>query len=180
MKHQFSGALTTDQMKQHLSHTFEMPPQAVQVNIRLKATEGAIDGLSNMLTLTIFDANGFRGAGHRGGQLHEVTISQTQATAGYIAGPLSVGTWNIQIDTHRILAESVCEYQLDIEIVLGDQAVPSTISPSDTPDFSFVANPNPGWYRGDFHSHTIHSDASWDVPDLVAAAREYNLDFIRY
>jgi hypothetical protein len=35
-----------------------------------------------------------------------------------------------------------------------------------------------GWYRGDLHAHTIHSDAHWDVPDLVAYARSERLDFV--
>lgn len=35
----------------------------------------------------------------------------------------------------------------------------------------------PGWYRGDLHAHSIHSDAAWDIPDLLAWARERKLDF---
>ena len=34
------------------------------------------------------------------------------------------------------------------------------------------------WYRGELHSHTHHSDASWPVQDLVNAARQKGLDFI--
>jgi hypothetical protein len=36
-----------------------------------------------------------------------------------------------------------------------------------------------GWYRGDLHSHTLHSDADHrSVADLIAWARGYALDFI--
>ena len=38
--------------------------------------------------------------------------------------------------------------------------------------------PGPGWYRGDLHGHTLHSDGDWDVPDLVAAARHNQFDFV--
>jgi hypothetical protein len=41
-----------------------------------------------------------------------------------------------------------------------------------------AAPPRPGWYRGDLHAHTIHSDAGWDIPDLLAAARARQLDFV--
>jgi len=34
-----------------------------------------------------------------------------------------------------------------------------------------------GWYRGDLHAHSLHSDAAWDIPDIVAWARESRLDF---
>ncbi len=29
----------------------------------------------------------------------------------------------------------------------------------------------PGWYRGDLHAHTLHSDGDWDVAGLIAFAR---------
>ena len=34
-----------------------------------------------------------------------------------------------------------------------------------------------GWYRGDLHAHTTHSDATWEVADLLAWALENRLDF---
>ncbi|MEM7029666.1 MAG: CehA/McbA family metallohydrolase [Chloroflexota bacterium] len=178
MQHQFTGTLTASDMKKHIQHTFDMPAQAAQISILLTATEGAVDGLSTMLTLTIFDSQGFRGAGHRGGQKHAVTIGPEKTTPGYRKGSLPMGTWIVQIDTHRILADRPCDYQLDIDITLGSPLDSFDEPTQKTPDFSPIANPSPGWYRGDLHSHTIHSDASWDVPDLVAAAHAYHLDFI--
>lgn len=35
-----------------------------------------------------------------------------------------------------------------------------------------------GWYRGDLHAHTIHSDGSWDIPDLLAFWQEQGVDFM--
>jgi hypothetical protein len=35
-----------------------------------------------------------------------------------------------------------------------------------------------GWYRGDLHGHTIHSDGSWDIPEFVAFMRGRGLDFV--
>ncbi len=40
-----------------------------------------------------------------------------------------------------------------------------------------VFNPQPGWYRGDFHCHTHHSDGVLSPPELLALAREEGLDF---
>jgi hypothetical protein len=36
----------------------------------------------------------------------------------------------------------------------------------------------PGWYRGDLHLHTVHSDGQYDVAELIAAAHANGLDFI--
>ena len=45
-------------------------------------------------------------------------------------------------------------------------------------ELSRVVNPNPGWYRGDFHVHTNESDGVYP-PDLIAElAKAEGLDFI--
>jgi hypothetical protein len=40
-----------------------------------------------------------------------------------------------------------------------------------------VVNPAPGWYQGDFHCHTHHSDGVLSPPELLALARSEGLDF---
>ncbi len=40
-----------------------------------------------------------------------------------------------------------------------------------------VFNPNPGWYRGDFHAHTNFSDGYHNPTDLGNVARQEGLDF---
>lgn len=40
-----------------------------------------------------------------------------------------------------------------------------------------VRNPNPGWYRGDFHCHTNQSDGVHPPPELVEVAEREGLDF---
>jgi hypothetical protein len=41
-----------------------------------------------------------------------------------------------------------------------------------------VYNPNPGWYRGDFHAHTTCSDGNLSPLDLSRLADEHHLDFL--
>jgi len=41
-----------------------------------------------------------------------------------------------------------------------------------------VYNPNPGWYRGDFHAHTTCSDGSLAPRQLAHLAGEQQLDFL--
>jgi hypothetical protein len=45
-------------------------------------------------------------------------------------------------------------------------------------DLYHVYNPNPGWYGGDFHMHTHHSDGALTPPELAAVARREGMDFI--
>ena len=36
----------------------------------------------------------------------------------------------------------------------------------------------PGWYRGDLHTHSVHSDGHWTPAQLVAQAQANGLDFL--
>ena len=178
MQTSFSDTLTDADVKRHISHQVDVPAGCTELTIQLNFEPAAVDNIRNMLTLTLFDPTGFRGAGHRGGNEHIVEIRSDFATPGYTSGPLPSGQWTVQIDTHMILPREPCRYELSVTIKQGGPTTDVTqVSPS-LPQFEAVANPNPGWYRGDLHSHTIHSDASWDVPDLVAAAKAQGLDFI--
>ena len=177
MNYHFAATLSEADSKRHIPHTFEAPSGCSLIRIDMHYAPRNVNGLNNLLTLTLFDPQGFRGAGHRGGDTHIVELTPESATRGYFAGALPAGTWTVQIDTHLVLPNVAVAYTLDVTVET-DAAKAVTSVERVTPDFSRVVNPAPGWYRGDLHSHTLHSDASWTAPELVAAARQMELDFI--
>lgn len=177
MNHHFSATLSSDDSKRHIPHKFSVPPNCNRITIKMRYGPRTVNGLNNLLTLTLFDPDGFRGAGHRGGDTHEVELTPSMATRGYLPGALAPGEWTVQIDTHLVLPDVAVTYTLDVTVDRSEGEVDGAPSRS-TPDFSRVIHPSQGWYRGDLHSHTIHSDASWTAQELVAAARAMGLDFI--
>ena len=44
-------------------------------------------------------------------------------------------------------------------------------------DLHRVVNPQPGWYGGDFHCHTYHSDGALSAPELADEAKRQGMDF---
>jgi hypothetical protein len=174
MHQHFAGTLTARDAKRHLPHRFVVPEGCVRVEIALRFALGRVEQTTNMLTLTLFDAAGFRGAGHRGGAEHIVQLTPTSATPGYHRGPLPPGEWNAQIDTHMIMPGEPVRYTLDVRTEVG----PQVELPAPRPPATAVPGRGPGWYRGDLHSHTVHSDASQTVEELLQAARRHRLDFL--
>jgi hypothetical protein len=185
----FTGQLTARDCKRHLAHRFVLEPTATALTITFHFTPHRVNGMTNLLTLTLFDPAGCRGAGHRGGAAHTVTITPDGATPGYRAGSLPPGEWIAQIDTHMIMPGEPVQYTLEIttavlaEVPLTPSSLhPFTLAPlvlsaaAGRP--SPPAPPGPGWYRGDLHSHTEHSDADRSVADLLTAAQAVGLDFI--
>jgi hypothetical protein len=180
MPYHFEADLTARDCKRHLPHVFTVPASCAALRLHLRFAPYQVHGVSNMLTLTLFDPQGFRGAGHRGGAEHHVHLSATAATPGYLAGPLPAGTWIAQVDTHMVMPGAPLHYTLEIALEEGaahEVAPPAT---AHQPEADATRPPRgAGWYRGDLHSHSDHSDADdRSVVALVQSAREEGLDYI--
>lgn len=171
---QFDGALTEQHNHQHIDHFFSVPEGATRLHIDFEYAPKRIGRYGNLLTLSLFDPQRERGTGHRGQPTQQVTISRTEAIPGYHAGLLQPGEWNLMINTNLILPDATVSYE--IRIAFGFDAdvadMPRVWTPGTT------APRGPGWYRGDLHAHTLHSDGSWDVDGLAQYALSQQLDFI--
>lgn len=176
MTQTFTGSLTARDCKRHLPHTFVLPQQCQRVIVHLRFTPARVGGATNMITLTIFDSAGFRGAGHRGGAEHRVEITPSTATPGYRAGALPAGDWIAQLDTHMIMPGEPLTYTLTVECEVGESTTP--VDSPTTPAPVAAPHGGPAWLRGDLHSHTDHSDAAQRIDQLVAAAQRVGLDFL--
>jgi hypothetical protein len=179
----FEDHLTARDCKRHIAHPIDVPADSAQIDIDFRYAPDGAHGVSNLLTLTLFDPSGFRGAGHRGGASQRVRISAAEATPGYLPGPLPAGRWIVQIDTHMIMPGEPVHYHLDVSVSAGARADlrPDAATAAPPPAARAVARPGrgPGWRRGDLHSHTHHSDADErSVADLIEMARAAGLDFI--
>lgn len=169
----FTRGLTHADMKQHIAHIVEVPPKTRSLKISLAYAPESVENIHNLLTLTVLDPGGFRGAAHRHHPNLDIAIEEAYASPGFIPGPIQPGAWTVIVDTHMIMPDADLYMQLEIS---GSDEVLLPEAPDWQP--GQTAPRGPGWYRGDLHAHTIHSDASWDVPDLAAYARHAGLDFI--
>ncbi|MCI0475175.1 MAG: hypothetical protein L0Y55_02935, partial [Anaerolineales bacterium] len=174
MCYHFEADLTARDCKRHIPHRFAVPANAGQIAIHFHFAPYLVHEIPNLLALTVFDPNGFRGAGHRDGDTHRVCISATEATPGYLPGHLPPGEWIVQIDTHMIMPGEPVHYSLEIIIEPG-----APIEVPLKPRARRIPSRGAGWYRGDLHTHTHHSDANErSVADLLQMARAHRLDFI--
>jgi hypothetical protein len=116
-----------------------------------------------------FQAQGFRG--WSGSARASFYISATEATPGYLPGPIYPGQWQVVLGLYRIAVQG-CTYQVQITLHAGPsaEARPAKISPA--------ISGRPGWYPGDLHAHTEHSDAKGAIADLVKAAQARGLQFV--
>jgi hypothetical protein len=135
--------------------------------------------LGNALDIGIFDpsgtdlgnADGFRG--WSGGARSSFRITDGEATPGYLAGPIDPGTWHIALGPYSV-APTGMSWTVTVTLTYGEpgpayQPVPAPRA---------IAGAGPGWYRGDMHIHSVHSDGKRTLAQVAAAAKAAGLDFI--
>lgn len=125
----------------------------------------------NVVDIGIFGPSGFRG--WSGGARRSFAISRTSATPGYLAGPITPGRWRIALGPYQITGAGT-PYRVEVTLHFGKRGPKFKGDPAPTS----VAGKGAGWYRGDLHVHTVHSDGSQTQREVLRYAKAAGLDFI--
>lgn len=130
-----------------------------------------------VIDLGVADPGGYRGAS--GGARRSFTIAATDATPGYLAGPVLPGQWALNLAVPNIREGVTAHWSAELWFLRGAEA---QVLPSP------MEGRGPGWYRGDLHLHTAHSDGfcasasgrrvSCPLFLSLEAARKRDLDFV--
>jgi hypothetical protein len=150
----------------------------IRVSYDYVATSTGAGVTANVIDIGLFDgsgrglgkANGFRG--WSGGARREFRVSRHYATPGYLAGPLKPGTWHVALGPFTVVAPGV-DWQVTVTLVHGRPR--KRFRPNPAP--RRVKGSGPGWYRGDLHTHTLHSDGRRSPKLMAKHARAADLDF---
>lgn len=158
---------------------FEVPEGTTRITVDFDYTTRDV---RTTIDLGVLGPDGFRGQdgfrGWSGGNKRSFTIAASDATPSYLPGAIRPGTWNLMLGIPNIRHDTRAEYTARVRFDRGG-ATPS----------GPVIRSGPGWYRGDLHMHTAHSDGSCSsrrrqqkVPCplflTAQAASERGLDFI--
>lgn len=177
----FQGVLQAADVKKHLVFPFDVPVGAAGLELILSFEPAWAGSIRNMLCLGLLGPEGFRGSGHRHGTEHRVVLDKTSVTPGYFPGPLTAGTWHALVHTHMIMPGEDVQYRLEVNLTRNHTDATDTKPQAlfePTPPKPALPKRGTGWYRGDLHAHSTHSDASWTVQGLFANARRQGLDFV--
>ncbi|MBN2048344.1 MAG: CehA/McbA family metallohydrolase [Anaerolineaceae bacterium] len=155
--------------------TMNVPEGTTSLTIEI-VFDGRIKGdqkYPNQINFSLFDPQGnFRGT--RSCDNHTVwVVAKDHAKEGFIPGPVTAGEWLVVVSVHRILSDVPVDFSV-------------TITPDDTPIEGMPrvyapgtpAKRGAGWYRGDIHAHTNHSDGHCTVAEFIAFGKKIGLDFL--
>lgn len=169
-----SGVMTGANHQTYREVPFRVPAGTTRLTVEFAYTG---KDRKSVIDLGIRDPQRVRG--WSGGNKARFTISDAEATPSYLPGPLPAGEWKLLLGVPNLRKDGEARYTARIFLERG----PAPTSFSETP-----LKTGPGWYRGDLHLHTAHSDGSCPsragvrVPCPVfrtlQAAEARGLDFI--
>jgi len=170
-----AGEITYADYNHYLEVPFTVPPGVTRLAVSFSQ-----DGAEKRTTidLGLADPKGMRG--WSGGNKASFWVAEADATPSYLPGPIEPGEWRLILGVPNIRKGVTSHYRAEIRFAREGDKIPH-FTPS-------VLKPEPGWYRGDLHMHTGHSDGSClsrggkKVPcpafRTVEAAEAAGLDFI--
>ncbi|WFE77079.1 CehA/McbA family metallohydrolase [Roseinatronobacter sp. S2] len=171
----FAGRLGVADQASHVVHDFAVAPGTGTLRISLAHSPGhpGEGKVAHQLSISVYGPDGPRGTRHNAADQSPV-ISRAAASPGYMPGAIEPGAWRVEIDVHRILPPGEVDYRLEIRC-----------DPDELPAASALPEPAPqqqqsaaGWFRGDLHGHTHHSDGAMSVAEYVAYAQSRGQDFV--
>ncbi|WP_196258703.1 CehA/McbA family metallohydrolase [Pelagibacterium limicola] len=152
---------------------FAVPDGTTRIDVALsypKAENCIIDlGCFDPTATGYPSATGFRG--WSGGARERFFVARDDATPGYVHGEIPVGDWNVILGLYKLPPQGA---PVELSITLDSAERPKALQPVRT----FPVRKGAGWYKGDLHCHTFHSDARGGPELLHAAARQAGLDFL--
>ncbi|MCA1440940.1 PHP domain-containing protein [Ensifer sp. IC4062] len=152
---------------------FDVPAGTTRLDVTMRY-EGASDciidlGCADPRLGDFPSEQGFRG--WSGGARDRFFVATDDATPGYVHGEIPDGTWRVILGLYRVPERGV-----DVELTFAFDDAPRPHTPQ--PQRPRPVRKGAGWYRGDLHCHTFHSDAKGSPELLHAAARQAGLDFL--
>lgn len=156
-----------DNGKDYVILEFEVPAGTREIEVAHQSNED-----SNVLDWGLRDPDGFRGWG--GGLVDSAVVGETEASRGYVPGPIVPGTWQLVIGKALI---QTWPATYSVTITLKDE---ETLTGRERAAFSPVSLAGgQRWYKGDFHVHSNESgDATASLDEIAGLMRQRGMDFV--
>lgn len=182
------GHFAPEQVGQYYNVPFEMPDHVCRLEVSYEYSHQISSDVhltgGNTLDIGLFDQRGgeYPGAGFRGwtgSARQSFFVSHDAATPGYLRGPLSPGTWHIALGFYKSGPEG-CHYTVRLRFLIeeGIQQPPYARMLTLENSRSTLPASASGWYHGELHCHSHHSDGDSAPSELIDRAKALGLEFL--
>ncbi len=159
---------------------FDVPEGVTRITIHREYDHGPDPTKKNTVDFGLFDnrgtKNGFRG--WQGGSPGDFVITGDAVTCSphALPGPLPKGRWFIA-QYYLVGAPAGLGYKYTITFSTEGPKPPRTF-PSPPAYAPGMVKTGPGWYAGNLHAHSLHSDGGRTFSDLIGYCADAGFDFV--
>lgn len=139
-----TGDLTVADKGTYQEHTFQVPAGVSRLDIEF--THSHKDA-GTQLEIGLFDPAGFRGTSRFSKERFH--LATHHATPSYVPGPILPGAWRVSLGIPAIGATTRASWRVVVRLTRGNDRH-AGLAPT--------LKEGAGWYVGDLHAHTLHSD----------------------
>lgn len=173
-----TGEITRADHQTYREIPFTVPARVKQITVDFAYTGKE---QKTVIDLGLRDPQGQRG--WSGGNKTRFVVGETRATPSYRPAPIQAGDWKLVLGIPNIRDGQTASWTATISFAAREGSEGELAAAYQPVVLSAVA----GWRRGDFHTHTAHSDGSCEdggarapcPPDhTFSAARDAGLDFV--
>lgn len=173
------GAISRADVLRWIDVPFEVPAGVERIDVEFSHSGSDV---GTAVEVGLLDPDRPRGNSRTSKQ--RFYVARSSATPSYTPGPLPPGRWHLRLGVPSIRDGVTSTWRATIRFGDEDDGwADATIPARD------AAAPGPRWLRGDFHTHTGHSDGfgcddgrggrrACTVFDVAAAATARGLDFV--
>lgn len=154
------------------AYPFEVPSGTTALNLAFGVEPREVGPYAQAIGVAVYSPSGLRGIPGRAPWPARLAVDA--ATPGFIPGPIEAGPWTLEVSLGYVLEGPPCSYDLRV----WAEHTPADAASGERPSLPrAIPGTGPGWYAGDLHMHTHHSDGWWSVDDLWQAVQRRGLDF---
>lgn len=144
--------------------------------------ENLYRSLNNLMNVVLIDPAGvWRGRWDRNpsSDSGDLVLTRSERSRGFLPGEIQPGRWTAAIECHGVFGEPVT-WQLEVaaraSLTEGERRslAPAPAFQADRPR----RKEGRGWYFGELHSHTVHSDGKHELPELAQRVHATGADFL--
>lgn len=142
--------------------------------------DGRAKNLANLLNVTLIDPRGkWRGRWDRNPSSDDgsLVLAESHASRGFLPGEIHEGEWTAAIECHGVFGDPV-DWELRLEARGPLSAAEIEKLASLATATAKAKRSGPGWYFGEMHSHTVHSDGKWELEELASKVSATGCDFL--
>jgi hypothetical protein len=160
---------------------FDVPAGVTRITVHKELDHGPDAGAGRIVDHGLFDPRGLDGRGFRGwmgGSSADIVVTGDAATTSswFMPGPLPAGRWHLA-QYYLQATPSGVKYRYTVTFDFDGPRPPATMPP--IPAYRpGTLKREAGWYAGNLHAHTRHSDGGDTLEALARKNRAEGYDFL--